>query len=59
VTVAFGGTYSLFLVDSYDLSLKPTVELGFTTTGFANASGTKQICSWRKLEEAKTICGCF
>jgi hypothetical protein len=32
VTFAFGGKYSLFLVDSYDLSLKPAVEIGFTTT---------------------------
>jgi hypothetical protein len=32
VTFAFGVEYSLLLVESYDHSLPPAVEIGFTTT---------------------------
>jgi len=45
--------------------LRPFIEtrcrnrLHHNLSGFANASGAKQICSWRKLEEAKTIGSCF
>jgi hypothetical protein len=40
--------------------LKPNIEIGLTTTlsGFAGKQA-KEICSWRKLEEAKTMSRCF